>query len=395
MSERLIVRNFGPLKDVDLDIRSTMVFIGPQSSGKSTIAKLLAIFRDIEFVIDGYQEDNKVQFFLSFNIANYFQEETYLEYSNKDYKIILNDNLWVIDKSFEFENVIIQEKQRIMELIRGVVDTNERLKSGPDQKENLIKQIYDINWRRLFIYHREQTYIPAERILTSIISDAAFSFNDISLPGALKQFGREFERAKVSHPKADIPFLNIRYQYEEKDANKGFRIFLDGTKSVSLNESSSGIQSILPLHIVINALTSDNGSKHSFIVEEPELNLFPSTQKATISFLIEKANHKNELLITTHSPYVLSVLNNLLFAFTVAQKGEKYALAAKQIIPENIWIDPKSFSAYYIADGTAANLINDKTKLIKDNFLDSVSEDIVGERDALIELYKNINAKIS
>ncbi|MDZ7934261.1 MAG: AAA family ATPase [Emticicia sp.] len=46
MAEKLIVKNFGPIRDAELDIKKTTVLIGPQGSGKSTIAKLAAIFGD-------------------------------------------------------------------------------------------------------------------------------------------------------------------------------------------------------------------------------------------------------------------------------------------------------------------------------------------------------------
>lgn len=45
--ERLIVRNFGPIKDVDIEIPRLLVFIGDQASGKSTLAKLIYIFKRI------------------------------------------------------------------------------------------------------------------------------------------------------------------------------------------------------------------------------------------------------------------------------------------------------------------------------------------------------------
>ena len=48
-SSRLIVKNFGPLKDVDIEVRDFLCLIGKQATGKSTIAKLIAIFEDENF----------------------------------------------------------------------------------------------------------------------------------------------------------------------------------------------------------------------------------------------------------------------------------------------------------------------------------------------------------
>jgi AAA15 family ATPase/GTPase len=48
MNEKLIVKNFGPIKEAELELKKVTVFIGPQGSGKSTLAKLVAICKDGE-----------------------------------------------------------------------------------------------------------------------------------------------------------------------------------------------------------------------------------------------------------------------------------------------------------------------------------------------------------
>ena len=49
MAEKLTVENFGPIKKAEIDVTDMMVFIGPQSSGKSTLAKLITILNDFNF----------------------------------------------------------------------------------------------------------------------------------------------------------------------------------------------------------------------------------------------------------------------------------------------------------------------------------------------------------
>ena len=51
---RLIVKNFGPLKDIDIEVREMVCLIGKQASGKSTLAKLIAIFEDENFIKNTY-----------------------------------------------------------------------------------------------------------------------------------------------------------------------------------------------------------------------------------------------------------------------------------------------------------------------------------------------------
>ncbi len=44
MSEKLIIQNFGPLKNIEISLKQINVFIGETASGKSILSKLSAIF---------------------------------------------------------------------------------------------------------------------------------------------------------------------------------------------------------------------------------------------------------------------------------------------------------------------------------------------------------------
>ena len=62
----IIIKNIGPIKEVELDLNKINVFMGPQSSGKSTIAKIISfclwveknvcLFRNILKVEMNFQE---------------------------------------------------------------------------------------------------------------------------------------------------------------------------------------------------------------------------------------------------------------------------------------------------------------------------------------------------
>ena len=43
MSERLIVKSFGPVKELDIVFKAITILIGDQGTGKSCIAKLFSI----------------------------------------------------------------------------------------------------------------------------------------------------------------------------------------------------------------------------------------------------------------------------------------------------------------------------------------------------------------
>ena len=63
--------------------------------------------------------------------------------------------------------------------------------------------------------------------------------------------------------------------------------------------------------------------KAYFIIEEPESHLFPETQKKIMQFIAAVKNNGNEILVTTHSPYILGELNNLLYANNISGKVPK------------------------------------------------------------------------
>ena len=60
------------------------------------------------------------------------------------------------------------------------------------------------------------------------------------------------------------------------------------------------------------------------IVEEPEQNLFPESQiKIFETLLIHKKHKGDKVIITTHSPYILSGLNNCIYAKEMYSKTKK------------------------------------------------------------------------
>ena len=58
--ERLIVKNFGPIKEADIELNKYVVLIGDTSTGKSVLAKLIAIFRDSCNILNFKHEVDKI-----------------------------------------------------------------------------------------------------------------------------------------------------------------------------------------------------------------------------------------------------------------------------------------------------------------------------------------------
>ena len=91
-----------------------------------------------------------------------------------------------------------------------------------------------------------------------------------------------FEKAKNEYQEYEVPFLGLKFK-ASKDDDK----ILIGDKEIEFKYSSSGIQSIVPMLMIVDyCLNQDYFS--SFALEEPEINLFPTNQLELIRFIISK-----------------------------------------------------------------------------------------------------------
>ena len=171
--------------------------------------------------------------------------------------------------------------------------------------------------------------------------------------------------------------------YSEK-AN--FVTFSDGAK-VKLEQASSGLQSIIPLLLVVESNTfGEKAVKNCFVIEEPELNLYPTIQKELIEFIVERINKsKDKLIITTHSPYVLTSLDNLIQASNAAKTSPDQKEKVAEIVPEEKWVDFDRVSCYYFEDGTCRSTLDTENQTIGASNIDDVSEELGKTFDQLLE----------
>ena len=65
MNERLIVKSFGPVRDLDITFKKVTLFIGDQGTGKSCVAKLFSMFKWLEKVLS--QKKYKLNYFEQYN----------------------------------------------------------------------------------------------------------------------------------------------------------------------------------------------------------------------------------------------------------------------------------------------------------------------------------------
>ena len=126
-------------------------------------------------------------------------------------------------------------------------------------------------------------------------------------------------------------------------------------------------------------------------IEEPEQHLYPTSQAKLLrdiisqfSYAMNKTGYPGYIVMTSHSPYILTQLNVLLKARKAFRKNEKETL---KYIPQECILPLKYYSAYYVTqDGRMENMMDSETGLIKGEYLDSVSETTENELNELNDI---------
>ena len=315
----IIIQHFGAIKmhNAPIEIKKVTFFIGNQGSGKSTVAKLIATFMWIEKALvrgdyDRKWFERKNRFkntFLPYHrIENYLKENTFIQYKGEAY-------------------IITYE--------------NEFLKFAEKKNNNYsLPQIMYVPSERNFIAYVKK---PKELKLSS---------------DALKEFLTEFDNSKEIVKNLELPINEVILDYDKLNDTLNLK-GKDYKYKIKLTEASSGFQSFVPIYIVsnylVNTIKKDSGIKVSMsgeeinrfrkeieqlykdkhlsdeqkriaisvlpqkfnktsfvnIVEEPEQNLFPTSQRDMLYSLLKINNEisANKLIITTHSPYLVNYVS--------------------------------------------------------------------------------------
>ncbi|MCM0666622.1 AAA family ATPase [Flavobacterium tyrosinilyticum] len=390
--EKLIVKNFGPIKEAEIDLTKYVVFIGDTSTGKSVLAKLITIFRDndLTFGADRIGEFNRL---LGHYNIGFDTEESSFEYIHDNLRITISKNDLKSRKSkFLFtptndtkkkieKDSLIDLNNKINEILNN--ENNQYADRVVDDLKKMIKQIINIDKS----LHSSPIYIPAERILVSMLSSSISGLwaNNVALPNCFKDFSARYEVARKEIKELYFESFGINFKWD----NESEYVKIE-EKEYVLSKTSSGIQSLLPLLLVLEYEInySDSGEVKTILMEEPELNLFPIKQKNLINYLVEKIKEtKNNLVITTHSPYILSSLDTLILAKNTFNEHTDLKEEINLIVSENKWVDYDEISVYEVRnDGKVYSIKNEEFRSIDTNAIDGVSDIISDEFDKLTEL---------
>ena len=390
---RIKIKNFGPIingnqtNDGWIDIKKVTLFIGNQGSGKSTVAKLISTFMwlekalirgDIKAPVSYHDFIELIEFH---RLENYLQSDTQIEYEGNTYRLVLSDN---------------STKQ-------SIVATKLNQKSVKQPKI---------------------MYVPAERNFLSSITN----INKVSdlIIGSLKNYSIEFRNAQLAHRNKaiDLPINNTKIVYEPKE-DENYLLF--NNKRLKLSDASSGFHSIVPLYWVtkylieyvkqgekklLELLSTDQTIRRNNelkelntqkldektlrarekkinekyvskyfvnIVEEPEQNLFPSSQMQLLNSLLAFNNGNNILIMTTHSPYLINYLTLAIKAEMVKSKlnNEEAKKKISNIVSLESTLKADNLVIYELneTDGSIQKLPDYKGLPSDDNFLNNSIED--------------------
>lgn len=284
--DRVAVKNFGPLSNVDTELGDLTILVGAQASGKSLFLQMFKLLKDRVAILKslenyGFVVNNRLE-----NILNRYLGEGL-------------SNMWTNDSTFVFNG-----KTYTRECFE------QPLKGNPAD--------------RVF-------YIPAQRILS--IADGRpkyfmeFSEND---PFVLRKFSdtlRLFIQNGLGGSDVLFPLQNrlksaIRKMYD-KAIFHGGKVVLDergGQRKIAMNVEnmhlplmtwSAGQKEFMPLLMAFYCLSGPpqqvvNREQYKYIIlEEPEMGLHPLAIQTIILQMIEFMHAGYKVIVSTHSPVLL------------------------------------------------------------------------------------------
>lgn len=426
------IRNIGPIKDTgEFKLNTVNVFMGPQSSGKSTISKIIS----------------------------------YCTWVEKD--VATNQSL----KKYRDNETLLKDHIEVFHKIRGYF----RADSFFLYKSDVVEIKWEnekgtLAWVDQYAYKRSKiSYIPAERNMVILPEARKVTFDETNVRSFLFDW---FDARKRYTQDERLPILDLDVDYYYSEGNDEDHIVgmnEDVEYDILLSNASSGLQSVTPLVLMIDYLTfwiykedkisfeqeeerrkanefliiekalkpyfgkePSNATELSkmikdfndklkesdlnaqkllkdlnrlrdglfttknvqFIIEEPEQNLFPETQRDLIYSLLEKCLNRgdNKLTITTHSPYVLYALNNCMMGGLVnsqiANQDEKKDFLSNEFLSGKSWINPQSVSVWEIENGKIRS-IQDKDNIISENYFDKIMTELTDEYYQILNYYKD------
>lgn len=343
MKESIIIKNFGPLKEVEIDdIKPLTVFIGKSAGGKSIIMKVIVLMRYIYKMV---------------NIRSYLKNAKITRSPFKlRFNSLLHDGLkgMITAQTEIYYTVEINGNKYTLKY------TNRGLQS-------------DINIPDKDLIFFKEAYVSGMRSLIPIWASKAVLVKGENLGFFFHETFNDFNDATDVIKEQKLEYLNLKMKVR-KSGNRPKLFTIESLQNdavpIELRYASSGIQTSAPLVAIVHYFAQEFSFKDAFQrsvlnylykqdlltkftpginrnklgkyvhihIEEVELSLAPEDQRAFMSNLVEEVFHKNKkdrklgLMVSTHSPYIVNHLNVLLRAGYFEKARENYPFLEKDDI---------------------------------------------------------------
>ena len=390
------IKNLGPIKDTGLiNLTDVLLVIGRQSSGKSTFMKVLCFCRWIEK-----------------KIMTSFDNTIHAYTHNKRFTRDLKQFHRIDEMYFKEDTEIIYDGDVVTISLTGV-DQNAKINRKQEAWEDR--------------YNSKLSYIPAERNLVSAIQNINDTYK-AKERDSIFNFIQEWYEAKDTYGSDNKLTLSLTDDFKYYSDNGLDYVVLPNGKPITSFYASSGVQSIMPIDVMtdyvmgvvgkvvkfsmsdlmnrlMESLDTDvrNENVHGahevteeelapirekmkyqsaqLFIEEPEQNLYPDAQRKLVQNLIRHlkavksiGKHRSMVVLTTHSPYVLSTLN-VLMADAAAVEKKPGDERLKDVVDESTLLPTDAFSAYFInKDGVFEDIKDMEIPMLSGIDLDSVSD---------------------
>lgn len=417
---RLTIKNIGPLKSASVNLAKYNLFIGPQSSGKSCILKIASFCNWVEKRIELSQSPddylNEVSFWKSlvdYHRMNGFIKKGFLiKYESPFMAFSISGSPESIQFSFKWKPrnrwqycrpqiAYIPAERNIVAVIPNWFDisfSNDNNTQGYmsdwENARNTFSQYYKLDILNLGVSYYKDNGQHKESILIDKNTEIAFQNASSGLQSIVPLCGlinyltyHEIHRPRKLSVAQERELNNLQdILYKERFTQSNGTMAVGRVDDITNNYPEPRIKFFGSFkeesrfsEIVENySLTQ----YVSIYLEEPEENLFPSTQYELVKWMAEQINStkNNSLCIATHSPYILSSFNNLIQA-----ADSKDNINVESVVGKSTAIPFEEINVYAVDKGTVKDIKDYELRLISQTELDAASDAIASDFSKLLE----------